>query len=93
MSQSIHEDVIKVFFKHLGDGLVLDENGFSEFEVAGMDKKYFVADVVNQNYFLEVFSDNVENPLYVRYAWSDTSSASLFNSEGLPASSFHSENE
>ena len=41
MSQSIHEDVIKVFFKHFGDGLVLDENRYSEFEVAGMDKKYF----------------------------------------------------
>ena len=93
MSQSIHEDVIKVFFKHLGDGLVLDENRYSEFEVAGIDKKYFVADVVNQNDFLEVFSDNVKNPLYVRYAWSDTSSASLFNSEGLPASSFNTENE
>ena len=93
ISQSIHEDVIKVFFKHIGDGLVLDENGYSEFEIAGMDKKYFEADVVNQNDFLEVFSDNVKNPLYVRYAWSDTSSASLFNSEGLPASSFHTENE
>ena len=93
MSQSIHEDVIKVFFKHFGDGLVLDENRYSEFEVAGIDKKYFVADVVNQNDFLEVFSDNVKNPLYVRYAWSDTSSASLFNSEGLPASSFNTENE
>ena len=88
ISQSIHEDVVRVLFKHIGEGLVLDENGNSEFEIAGMDKKYFEADVVNQNDFLEVFSDDVKNPLYVRYAWSDTSSASLFNSEGLPASSF-----
>ena len=90
---SNQEDVVKVFFNHIGDGLVLDENGCSEFQIAGSDKKYFEADVVNQNDFLEVFSDNVKNPIYVRYAWSDTSSASLFNSEGLPASSFSTENE
>ena len=57
------------------------------------DKKYFIADVVNHNDYLEIFSDKVRNPAYVRYAWSDTSYASLFNSDGLPASSFNSENE
>ena len=93
LSHSVNEDVVRLFFKHIGDGLVLDENGYSEFEIAGMDKKYFKANVVNQNDFLEVFSDNVKKPLHVRYAWSDTSSASLFNSEGLPASSFHTLNE
>ena len=58
-----------------------------------MDKKYFIADVVNHNDYLEIFSDKVKNPAYVRYAWSDTSYASFFNSDGLPASSFNSENE
>ena len=47
----------------------------------------------NQNDYLEVFSEYVPNPEYIRYAWSDTSVASLFNSEGLPASSFKFENE
>ena len=78
---------MKIFFDHIGNGLVLDENGYSEFEIAGVDKKYFEADVVNNNDYLEIFSDNITNPMYVRYAWSDTSVASLFNSEGLPASS------
>ena len=35
---------------------------------------------------------NIKNPVFVRYAWSDTSTASLFNSEGLPASSFSTQN-
>ena len=90
---SVNEDIVKVIFDHIGNGLVLDENGISEFEIAGEDKKYFKANVVNQNDYLEVFSEYVPNPEYVRYAWSDTSSASLFNSVGLPASSFSSENE
>ena len=58
-----------------------------------MGKKYFRADVVNHSDYLEVFSHEVLNPAYIRYAWSDTSVASLFNSEGLPASSFKFENE
>jgi sialate O-acetylesterase len=41
---------------------------------------------------VEVYSPEVEKPEYVRYAWKDTSSASLFNKEGLPASSFSTEN-
>ena len=60
---------------------------------SGLDKKYFRADVVNHSDYLEVFSHAVLNPAYIRYAWSDTSVASLFNSEGLPASSFKFENE
>ena len=92
-NHSVHEDIIKVFFDHIGSGLVLDENGYSEFEIAGKDKIYFEANVVNHNDYLEVFSDKVSNPVYIRYAWSDTSFASLFNSEGLPASSFNSGHE
>ena len=30
----------------------------------------------------------MEDPLFLRYAYSDTSNATLFNSAGLPASSF-----
>ena len=49
--------------------------------------------VNNYSDHLEVFSNEVENPVYVRYAWSDTASATLFNLEGLPASSFSTEFE
>ena len=90
---SVHEGVAKVFFNNIAGGLVLDQGKFSEFEIAGLDKKYFRADVINLNDHLELYSRKVLSPVYVRYAWSDTSSASLFNSEGLPASSFKFENE
>ena len=89
----IDQDIIKVFFNFSDNGLVFDEGNCSEFEIAGDDKKYFKANVVNQNEYLEVFSGKVLQPKYVRYAWSDTSTATLFNVEGLPASSFSSDNE
>ena len=90
---SVHEGVAKVFFNNIAGGLVLDQGKSSEFEIAGLDKKYFRADVINLDDHLELYSRKVLNPVYVRYAWSDTSSASLFNSDGLPASSFNSDNE
>jgi sialate O-acetylesterase len=38
-----------------------------------------------------VFSNNVKNPVAVRYAWGNTAEATLFNAEGLPASSFRTD--
>jgi sialate O-acetylesterase len=38
-----------------------------------------------------VSNPDVSNPVYVRYAWSDSSSGTLFNKEGLPAATFTSE--
>ena len=75
-------------FDHLDEGLVLDNTLKSEFELAGEDKVYHYAKVENHGSYLELFSLNVDNPLFIRYAFSDTSSATLFNSAGLPASSF-----
>ena len=41
--------------------------------------------------FVQLFSKEVSNPKYVRYAWSDTASATLFNIEGLPGTPFSTE--
>ena len=84
---------IKIFFNYTGSGLLLKENGRSEFEIAGVEKLYFKADVINKGKYLEIFSVKVKKPMYVKYAWADTSSATLFNIEGLPAASFSTESE
>ena len=41
---------------------------------------------VEMNYLL-LSSQKIKNPRYVRYAWSDTPEATLFNGDGFPASS------
>ena len=81
-------DRVLVEFEHVGSGLLLVDSKWSEFEIAGEDTIYFGANVQNKGGYLEVYSDAVKNPRYLRYAYSDTSSATLFNLEGLPASSF-----
>ena len=58
------------------------------FEIAGADKKYVFANAKIINNQVELYSDKIKNPLYARYAWKYKAVPSLFNLEGLPASSF-----
>jgi sialate O-acetylesterase len=84
---------IEVFFesKSIGTGLLASANGLTGFEVAGADKVYVAAEAQIVGGKIIVGNSSVQQPLYVRYAWSDGFSATLFNKEGLPASTFTSE--
>ena len=79
-------------FEHTGSGLVAKNGVLTGFELAGDDKVFVsaVAKIVGNQ--VEVYSPGLSEPVYVRYAYQDISTASLFNQEGLPASSFSSEN-
>jgi len=85
--------VIDLSFDYVGSGLTASVKGLENFEIAGADKVYVKAEAKIENNKLIVSSTLVVNPVYVRYAWSDGSSASLFNKEGLPAATFTSEGE
>ena len=82
---------VNLYFKNSEAGLKITNHGKSWFEIAGEDKIYYESNVDVYKNFLQLNSDYVQNPKYVRYAWSDTAKATLFNSEGLPASPFSSE--
>jgi sialate O-acetylesterase len=41
---------------------------------------------------LIVLSDEVKNPVAVRYAFTNMSEGTLFNKDGLPSSSFRTDN-
>ena len=78
-------------FESIGSGLIANDLGLSEFEIAGADKKYVVAKARIIDDKVQLSSSSVRKPKYARYAWKDISNASLFNKEGLPASSFTTE--
>tara|TARA_R110002050_G_scaffold286121_2_gene436344 strand:+ start:122498 stop:124576 length:2079 start_codon:yes stop_codon:yes gene_type:complete len=80
-----------VEFTNIGTGLMADKKGLTNFEIAGADKNYKPANAKIIENKVVVTNTKVTNPVYVRYAWSDTSTATLFNNEGLPASTFTSE--
>ncbi len=73
-------------FEHTDGALHL--KGDNGFEMAGVDGNFFPASAVVENNLLKVSSPEVKSPSAVRYAYYDTSSSTLFNASGLPASSF-----
>ena len=81
-----------VCFEYVGTGLVAGNNGLYGFEIAGADKIFNKGEAKIVNNKVEVVSPIVKKPVYVRYAWSDSNTAGLFNKEGLPAATFTSDN-
>ena len=78
---------VRLDFSNVGSGLVLKMNKGNEFEIANNMMEFVEAEVsVNMNYLL-LSSQKIKNPRYVRYAWSNTPEATLFNGDGFPASS------
>jgi len=78
-------------FDAVGSGLMMKDSRQSGFEIAGADKKFIDADAKIVGNKIKVCAKGISKPKYVRYAWQDTSKANLFNKEGLPASSFSTE--
>ena len=62
-----------------------------EFTIAGADKKFFKATAQIQGNEIIVNSDKVENPVALRYAWSDNPDCNLINTEGFPAVPFRTD--
>jgi sialate O-acetylesterase len=81
---------ITISFQHIGSGLTAKgDQQLNYFAVAGKDKKYHWANATIEGDKIIVWSDEVSEPLSVRYAWADNpEGANLYNKEGLPASPF-----
>ena len=63
------------------------------FELAGEDQRFVPADATIEGPTVLVHSGTVTDPRYVRYAWANAPEANLGDSDGLPASTFTSEQE
>jgi sialate O-acetylesterase len=82
---------IRLSFDHVGSGLMAKDGELTHFTIAGKDKIFVEAAARIENDTVMVSSDKVVNPVAVRFAFSNTAMPNLFNKEGLPASSFRSD--
>lgn len=78
-------------FDHVGGGLEAKGNALKGFAVAGEDRVFKWADAEIDGDKVIVSSDEVKEPVAVRYAWADNPEATLYNAEGLPASPFRTD--
>ncbi|MEJ2306392.1 MAG: sialate O-acetylesterase, partial [candidate division WOR-3 bacterium] len=96
-SGPIYKDMVKqgsritLYFDHVGSGLVAKNGELTGFQVAGKDRVFVDAEAYIDGNTVRVYSKQAYDPIAVRYAFKNASEASLFNKEGLPASSFRTD--
>jgi sialate O-acetylesterase len=92
-NHKIEGNKIVVSFDHVLNGLnTADNNKLKGFAIAGNDKKFVWAKAKTDGDKVIVWSDEIENPVAVRYAWSANPECNLINSALLPASPFRTDN-
>lgn len=92
-SMSIKENRVTLSFTHTGGGLIAKGNQApGAFAIAGVDKKFVWAHAAIENDKVVVWSEKVQSPVAVRYAWADNpEGANFYNRGGLPASPFRTD--
>ncbi|MCE7991366.1 MAG: sialate O-acetylesterase [Roseivirga sp.] len=90
-SHRVDGNKIIVEFDHVGSGLDIVKGRLSGFEIAGENKDFISVKAFVVDNTVEVYHPSIQKPMYVRYAWKDRGIPTLFNKEGLPASSFSTE--
>ncbi len=91
-SMVISNDTALIKFTNAPNGLTTFGKNLSQFEIAGIDKIFYPALATLQNEVVKVHSDKVRQPVAVRYAFKDWAFGELYSTEGLPVSSFRTDN-
>ncbi len=86
-AMEIVEGRARLHFEHVGSGLASD-GPLTHFEVAGEDRVYVPAEAVIDGDAVVVWSETIAAPAAVRFGFGAADETNLRNREGLPASSF-----
>ncbi len=90
-SMRVEGDKIHVMFDHVGGGLVAKGGELTHFTIAGQDGQFVPAKAEIDGDTVVVSSQEVSQPVAVRFGWRDDAEPNLFNKEGLPASPFRTD--
>lgn len=104
-SSKIKGNKIIIEFNEVGSGLMVGNKHLMEptkqvdeplkrFQICGEDGKWkWAKAIISGKSSVEVWDDEIQHPVEVRYAWSSNpEGANLYNKEGLPASLFKTKN-
>ena len=88
----IQKGNIRLLFEDVGGGLASrDGEPLSHFTIAGADQKFVQASAQIEGDVIIVSSDSVADPVAVRFAWGSGDTPNLSNKDGLPVSSFRTD--
>jgi sialate O-acetylesterase len=87
----VEGSLVFLTFDHAQNGLTTFGKELTNFKVAGENKVFVAAKAAITNAGITLFAPSVSKPIAVRYAFDDFVTGELFNTEGLPASSFRTD--
>jgi sialate O-acetylesterase len=90
-SMQVEDNRAIVTFDHVGTGLVARDGELREFAVAGEDRQFVPARAEIKGDTVVVWSEQIVEPVAVRYGWTSDPQCNLYNREGLPASPFRTD--
>ena len=90
-SLAVKDQVVAVRFKNCPNGLTSFGQELTGFEIAGADQKWYPAKAAIAGSVVHVSASEVKAPVAVRYAFQDFTRATLFGTDGLPVSSFRTD--
>ena len=85
------EGKVRVRFSHTGGSLRAKSAELRGFELAGEDGAFYPAKASIQKDWVNLSSEQVQEPVYVRYAWHNYCQADLYGESGLPAAPFRTD--
>lgn len=88
---TIEGSIVKLTFDHSKHGLTTFGKELVNFTIAGENKQFYPATGMITRKGISLSSPQVEKPVAVRYAFENFMVGELFNNEGLPASSFRTD--
>jgi sialate O-acetylesterase len=88
---TVSGSVVKLTFENAANGITSYGKELACFEVAGANKRFYPAKGFIIGNGITLFCPSVAEPVAVRYAFRDFIVGDLFNTEGLPASSFRTD--
>ena len=91
-SMKVEKGKIRVEFQNVPSGLISRGGEPTEFLIAGDDQKFYPAKAKIYGNSVVVSAKEVKTPVAVRFAWKNESIGNLFSKEGLPVSSFRTDN-
>ena len=90
-SMSAEGNKARLRFGYVGGGLKARDERLSGFAVAGADQRFEWAEARIEGDTVVVWNDKVPQPVAVRYSWANNPIGNLYNTEGLPASPFRTD--
>ena len=87
----VRGDKATLSFTHVGGGLVAKDGALKGFTIAGADNKFVPAEAVIDDNTVIASSQQVAQPVAVRYGWANVPDVNLLNKDGLPATPFRTD--